>query len=209
MYKYAFLMIVLVLPFTMVSQTDYSPGFSAGTPIEMDQLLFLKGEWEIELKWTNNTTLPREEWLSAGKSKSNISDYYDGTFLHEKSLGFPLGNEGHEGFKYWSYNSIFSYDRFNAMYRYVALDNIMGLADIYEGNFVENKLVLTNAGTNTYNNQGTNGTNQKNRLILNIISDDIFEITWENIDEDQLNLKDVRNSDWNFVILMVYKRVSQ
>ena len=206
MQRSLFLLLCLILPWSMVSQTDYSPAYQAGKPLEMDSLSFLKGEWDIELKWTDNLEQPREQWLSAGTSNSSFMDYYEGTFLHENSLGFPLGNEGHEGFKHWAYNSIFSYDRFNKVYRYVAFDNIMGLADVYEGNFKENNLVLTNANTSTYNNQGTNGSNQKNRLTLIPISENHFEILWENIDESRLNRKDVHHSNWNFVILMIYKR---
>lgn len=206
MYSGFILWAILALPFAMVSQTNYSPGFHAGKPMEMDSLSFLDGAWKIELKWTNNLQLPREKWLSAGTSKSNFSDYYDGTFIQESSLGFPLGKEGHEGFGHWAYSSIFSYDRFNKVYRYIAMDNIMGLADIYEGNFHENKLVLTNAKTATFNNQGTNGSNQKNRLTLTPISENRFEILWENIDESRLNRKDVHHSNWSFVILMIYKR---
>lgn len=195
-----------MMPLIITSQTDYSPGFEAGSPEQMSALLFLKGKWEIALKWTNDVTQPKEKWLSAGDSKSEFVDYYDGTFIHEKSLGFPLGGEGHEGFTNWEYNSVFSYDRFQKKYRCVAFDNIMGLTDIYEGNFNGEHLVLTNAKTSTYNNQGTKGGHQKNRMTLTPISDDRFEITWENIDEEKLNQNNVHESDWNFVILMVYKR---
>lgn len=206
MYKLALIIAFFLAPFIMKSQTDYSPGFEAGSPQQMNELLFLKGKWEIALKWTNDVTQPKEKWIPAGNSKSEFLDFYKGTFIHEKSLGFPLAGEGHESFIHWSYNSIFSYDRFNKTYRYVAFDNIMGLADIYEGDFIEEKLILTNAKTTTYNNQGTDGCNQKNRLTLTPISEHHFEITWESIDESNLNMKDIHGSDWNFVIHMTYKR---
>ncbi|MDC6366681.1 MULTISPECIES: hypothetical protein [Flavobacteriaceae] len=200
-------LLLVTVSISMKSQTDYSPGFEAGKPEEMNKLAFLKGKWNINLKWTNDVTQPKDKWLSAGMSKSEFLDYYEGTFLQEKSLGFPLGKTGHEGFTNWEYNSVFSYDRFQKKYRCIAFDNIMGLTDIYEGNFNGENLVLTNAKTSTYNNQGTNGGNQKNRMTLIPISDNRFEVIWENIDEIQLNPNDIHSSEWNFVILMIYKKI--
>ena len=204
-------LIIAVLMLTVIlvkGQSDLSPGFKAGAPSEMEQLQFLRGTWNIALKWTDDLSIPRENWQSAGISQSTITPKYNGGFLHEDSKGFPLSQDGHEGFSHWAYNSVFSYDRFNKVFRYIAFDNILGLADIYEGGFKGEQLILTNAKTNTYNNHGTNGSNQKNRLTVTQINDNRFEIIWENIDEDKLNVSDVHDSDWNFVILMVYERTT-
>ncbi|NQZ78247.1 MAG: hypothetical protein HRT61_19395 [Ekhidna sp.] len=187
------------------AQKDYSPGFDAGQPQEMQKLLFLEGSWNISLKWTDDLQSDKDKWYDLGQTKSEFSPLYDGIFMMEKSDGFPLG-EAHEGFDRWAYTSIYSFDRFQKRYRCVAFDNIMALADIYEADGNNENLTFSNQHTSTFNNHGTNNSNQKNKFTLNKLSDESFELIWFSIDESKLLTNP--NSDWDLAVYMLYQKVS-
>ncbi len=189
------------------AQFDYSPGFNAGTPGEMKKLAFLSGDWDIKLFYTPTRNAPvPEKWLPWRQStKSVFTSLFDGTFIQENCVGFPV-NPPHEGFERWAYLATFSYDRFQKQYRCAIIDNILALQDIYQGNFKDGKLVLTNLNTGTYNNHGTNGGRQVNRIIFSDIGTDRFVLTWQTADkpEDEHAAQD--KITWLWSVRMEYSK---
>ena len=127
----------------LAQQMDYSPGFKAGKPAEMDKLSFLPGEWEISLFYPSNPGADKANWMPWIKSRSRFKSSFDGSFIIEESDGYPLYPE-HDGFKKWEFFAVYSYDRFNKTYRVIHCDNIRGLSDVYTGNLIEDALVLSN-----------------------------------------------------------------
>ncbi len=199
--------ILLASGLTALAQMDYSPGFDAGKPPEMAQLAFLEGSWEVTLKWTGDMSLDKSEWPVIGQTRSEFTDVYDGAFVMEVSDGFPIGD--HEGFSHWRYTSIYSYDRFQQKFRCVVLDNLLALEDIYEGDFSDAGFLLSNENTATYNNHGENQSAQKNKFLIQQLSDSLFELTWFNIDHDKLLAAGDGEVEWDFAIYMLYEKQTE
>ncbi len=190
----------------LFAQYDYSPGFDAGKPEEMNKLAFLVGDWDITEFWTPEKESPTPVWKPMGNSSSTFESIYSGTFIFESSKGFPI-QPAHEGFSTWEYTSFFSYDRFQKKYRCIASDNILGLSDIYEGNFEGKNLILSNHTTTTFNNHGTNNSPQKNSIVINEICADSFILTWRMVDGYKIQ-KNMSYNDipWQWSVKMVFKR---
>ncbi len=200
------LLLVICLLGNLMAQYDYSPGFKAGKPVELNKLEFLKGDWEITEFWTAEKDSVNPAWKPMGKSSSTFEPIYSGTFILESSPGFPI-IPVHEGFSAWEYTSFYSYDRFQKKYRCIVSDNILGLSDIYEGNFEGNDLILSNHTTSTFNNHGTNNNPQKNSIIISEITADSFILTWKMVDGNKIK-KDMNYHDipWRWSVKMVYRR---
>lgn len=198
--------IIFYIGFRYLSaQMDYSPGFDAGQPTEMKALSMLKGDWEIDLFYPLDPKSETAQWKAWSKSQSNIESVFDESYFLETSMGFPIYG-GHEGYSRWEYKATFSYDRFRNIYRVSYIDNILGLLDVYEGVFEGDTLVLTNFNTNTFNNLGTDGSPQINRISIFNIDDNSFSLIWEIADkpkEASLSQKDV---NWEWSVLMKYKK---
>ncbi len=197
----------LVVPVAQ-AQFDYSPGFDAGAPEEMKKLAFLSGEWDIKLLYTPTRNAPvPEQWLPWRNSatESVFTPLFGGAFIRENCVGFPV-NPPHEGFERWTYFATFSYDRFQKQYRCSIIDNMLGLQDIYEGNFKDGKLVLSNFNTGTYNNHGTNGGRQVNRIILSDMGTDRFVLTWQTADKPENEQADPDKVTWLWSVRMEYTK---
>ncbi len=203
--------ILLLLCFAgnLWAQYDYSPGFKAGKPEEMNKLAFMEGDWEINEYWTPEKDLPNPNWKPMGKSSSTFKLIFSGAFILESSKGFPI-QPMHEGFSAWEYTALYSYDRFQKKYRCIASDNIFGLSDIYEGNFEGNDLVLSNHTTSTFNNHGTNNSPQKNSIVISEVSPDSFILTWRMVDGNKIK-KNMSYHDipWQWSVKMVFNRKNE
>lgn len=186
---------------------DYSPGFKAGAPEPMQPLAFLEGAWDVTLYFPQETDATKDaQWAYWDSTSSIITSSYGGALLHEQTPGFPISPNavGADGLTNWSYQSWYSYDRFQNQYRIAIIDNVMGLLDIYEGKLEHNTLEASNLETQTYNQQGPPGTRQKNRITLSEMSPDRFVLTWSLINLDEGMKKD--DLPWQWSVRMVYTR---
>lgn len=188
-------------------QFDYSPGFDAGKPVDMNKLSFLEGKWEITLYYTLDKTSPSPKWQFWAQSASTFSQSFNGSFITEESKGFPIA-PAHEGFDNWEYFAVYSYDRFNKQYRITYYDNILGLADIYEGHYDDNKLEVSNINTATYNNHGENMGAQKTSVIIRDLKEDEFTLIWRVVDEKDIPDDPDDTIPWKWSVKMVYKKLS-
>lgn len=185
---------------------DYSPGFSAGAPSEMARLSFLVGQYEISLYFPGQDAAGQLTWLPWASTRATIAPALDGAVLQEANDGFPIAEdaEGADGIRNWQYLGTWSYDRFNRTYRTIVSDNIFALADIYEGQFDGNMLVLSNLNTNTFNNMGNNGDRQKNRITVSRDADQSFVVTWYTLDGSAIRGSDVAAQAWVPSVRMHY-----
>jgi len=90
---------------------------------------------------------------------------------------------------------------------FVFSDNLFALADIYEGQFEGNKLILSNLHTSTWNNTGTDQSPQKNKIIIDKVSEDEFHWYWQAVDESKAKGLSPDEIPWNWGPKMIYKRI--
>ncbi len=70
-----------------------------------------------------------------------------------------------------------TWDSFRNRYRMACIDSLTGLLDIYEGEFDNGALVMTNLSTGTH--AEINGTRMYGRQTVSKISSDSFLLTWD------------------------------
>ncbi len=200
------ILISLSISVSFAQVYDYSPGFDAGKPGEMNKLDFMAGEWDITEYWTSEKYSPKPAWQFFTRSQSTFSPVFDGTYIREVSKGFLI-SPPHEGFSWWEYTATYSYDRYNRAYRCIVQDNIIGLQDIYEGNFKNDSLILSNWKTNTFVKNGFTTVPEKNTIVITEISDDRFVLTWRNVDVEQIpDSAEYNDIPWKWSIKMVFSR---
>ena len=105
----------------------------------MKELSFMAGSWDVKAE-----RYTREgKWADAGMTKSTIKWLWSNIALQE-SVGFKTPNGE------MKLNIQLSYDQFQKCYRVTIVDNQYGLMDIYEGQFKENILLVTNERCKTF-----------------------------------------------------------
>jgi len=154
---------VLVSLATQVAAGDSDPGREAQQGIE--RLASLAGEWQV-----TGTMLGLDGTAVKIRSRSKIERTLDGASLEERS-SYLLPPNAVE------FLCIRSWDSFRSRYRMACIDSLTGLLDVYEGELVNDRLVMTNLSTGTY--AETNGTRMYGRQAVEDISDDSFLVTWE------------------------------
>lgn len=188
---------------------DYTPGYRAGAPGEMSALAGLEGEWDIELELPTTSGDGAPAWSAWSTSRSTVTPILGGAALDERSFGFPFtpGATGTDGLTRWEYAALWTYDRFRATYRVVSVDSVQGLAEVFEGSFVDGELTLTNLGTGTASPLGSDGGRQKTRIVLSELGRDRFVLTWWSADESLVaEAGDAHQVPWTPAMRMVYRR---
>jgi hypothetical protein len=111
----------------------------------VERLRYLIGEWDIQpyLRRDDGT------WVPGAPNRTTIKPLYGGTFLQE-DVTINLGTQTHHFFIVWSY------DQFRQVFRMVVCDDVSGLMDVYEGNFVGQTIIVSNlySGTSTIEPDG-------------------------------------------------------
>lgn len=187
-------------------QPNYTPGYEPGAPKEIATLPFRSGAYQVSLFFPSSSPNGDPDWQPWTTVSANFESLYDGAFFVERNEGFPVSknNLSAGGVNRWAYLATWSFDRFNNTFRAIFHDNIMALADIYEGQMTPGALSLSNLNTSTFNNQGTDGDDQKNRLILRSLKDGAFEITWHTLDASMVKGVDVSEQNWQRAMRMIY-----
>lgn len=104
---------------------------------EMKDLAWLAGQWSVTTKYI---APDGKEYPS--QTEAVIQPILGGSFLQEQ-ITIPAFKLTMTGFR--------SYDRFRKVYRFIWLDNIMSLADVFEGTLDKDGLTVSNikAGTSS------------------------------------------------------------
>lgn len=200
------LVIVCLSSGAQAQQFDYTPGFEPGRPVEMAALPMEAGRYDVALFFPSRSEAGDPVWSPWATVEAHFESLYDGTFYIERNEGFPIQatNPTAGGAERWAYIATWSYDRFNGTFRTVFHDNILALADIYEGGGAHGALSLSNLNTSTFNNHGSDGGGQKNRINVTALEAGAFEIVWFTLDESQARGTEVDAQNWQRSVRMVY-----
>lgn len=206
---WAILLVSLSLP-SFAQGMDYTPGFDPGAPAEMNTLPFKSGQYKVSLYFPSTSSTEEPDWLKWADVTANFADRYDGALWLEDNVGFPIqpGNASAGGLESWSYLTTWTYDRFNKVFRAIYHDNVLGLADIYEGKIEDGKLILSNLNTSTYNTQGTDGGRQKNRIIIKPRTNGSFVLNWFTLDAVAATSNIVADQKWIWSVKMEYSALN-
>lgn len=110
------------------------------TPLEkMQDLASMAGDWSMTVSMSNDDG---DTWQSSAAQKVSIQFGHNGMMLEETPL--DLSGPG------FHMHSIITYDQYRRVYRKAAIDDIWGIMDLYEGNIVDGKLVMTNLAAKTF-----------------------------------------------------------
>ena len=195
-----------------LAQFDYSPGFEAGVPDEMEHLSFLEGTWAIDLYFAVDPSAEVPDWRPWGASHSTVASHFNGSFLRETSLGFPINRNmarGHDGLERWIYDATWTYDRFRREYRTTYLDNVWSLADVYTGAFRGDTLYMSNLNSGTVSPTGPDGMRQANRLLITDITENGFSLTWQLLSNPpERGVADPDDLKWTWAPRMEYRRIA-
>lgn len=116
------------------------PGYKPGPPEELNKLHFMIGKWELTPFFRQTE---KDYWFKGNPCISTFEFAVDGAFIRENFTIDFLGT-------YWKVEGLRSYDKFSKKYRKIYFDHIYGLADIYEGDFENDKLTESNEKTGTH-----------------------------------------------------------
>lgn len=140
---------------------------------EMKQVASLVGEWEVTGKRRLGPDAPWKEF----QTTSTITSILNGRFLQERNsipaeiVGIPAAPGSRVEFLI-----LYSYDRVHKVYRVGVLDNVFGLLDIYEGQFDNDRLVVSNEGTTAI---VRGGIKFAGRNTIYNVSPNSFQSDWE------------------------------
>lgn len=204
----AFLSLVQASPSD--AQFDYTPGFDPGPQSEMRALDGLIGAWDIQLFFParDESAADGWAWREWAQSNSVIEPRLGGVTLMEQNLGFPISAQsvGAEGFDHWSYDTHITYDLVAATYRLIIIDNIWGLADIYEGEFDDSGADFSNLNTGSHTLMGRNGDIQKALIRITDLEQDSFVVEWWTVDGADIVEGGIDAQPWMPSVRMEYTR---
>ncbi len=121
------------------AQDDAIPDVSRAPLQAMQRLSSLAGVWEMTVFTTADDGVT---WTPAPAQVIDLRYAHKGFLLEE----IPAALDG-PGFHMRSY---VTYDQYRKVYRKAALDDVWGILDLYEGNFEDGRLVLTNLESGTF-----------------------------------------------------------
>lgn len=147
-----------------------------GCAPEMGRLNGLEGTWKIQPEMYRPK---KKEWTPGIPFYASFNRRFDACYL-QSDLIMPLA----EGSAFHSV-LLWSYDKYRKVYRMVALENVVGLIDVFEGVFVGDTLVMDDERS------GTSAPNMSGRLEFLRIS---FRMVNEN--EAQLSFQAKHNDQW-------------
>ncbi|MEZ5317800.1 MAG: DUF1579 family protein [Vicinamibacterales bacterium] len=153
-------------------QLDLTPGFDPGPPQDMRKIAFLEGRWAVTPEFGDVRDLSRP-WLATKTVTTTFRPRLGGAFLEaDLAVTWPDG-------QVWQTTSIWSFDRFRKTFRVVYLDDLWGLLDVYEGDFVDGRLTLSNERAATLGPPGADGRRLIGRTVVRDITPGGFVIEWE------------------------------
>jgi hypothetical protein len=111
-----------------------------GRAPQMERLLVLEGAWKFE----QAIYRPKKQiWEKGPEFYGVFSRRYGGHYLESEQI-IPLG----DGTAYMN-NLILSYDKFRKVYRMTLQENLVGLLDVFEGDFQGDTLIMDDLKSGT------------------------------------------------------------
>jgi len=125
---------ILVCSHTYARETD--PGADARR--QMDRLKLLEGAYSLVVHSSNDEG---RTWQTGPTQTVQIKLRHNGLLLEEMPL-----EHADEGFHM---NTYLTFDQYRSVFRKAAIDDVWGVMDIYQGEIVDDKLLLTNLESGT------------------------------------------------------------
>lgn len=150
-----------------------------GATEQMKELAWMVGEWDVEF----HKVAPDGSMTLAEETQSHITSELDGCILRE-SMQLNMGASGSQ----IKMLSLRSFDQFRGVYRFVWLENMMGLSDVLEGRKDDSGAITTTnlrSGTGLPNMPG--GQMLHARVSLAKTDDDEFTVSYESSDDGGLS----------------------
>lgn len=191
---------------------DYSPGFTAGAPDEIERLAMQAGDWSIALEYPAAIGDGEATWAPWATSAAIIAREHNGAAIIETNEGFPIAPNaiGADGQTRWSYTTLYGFDRYAGVFRAMIVDNVLGLPDVYEGRETPDGLMFSNFSMPTSNNLGPDGSMQKARFDITEITAESFVVTWWTLDmPDVIDDAAIAEQPWRPSVRMHYKQADR
>lgn len=132
--------LALIGTFTNFVNAQESAAELRKKPLEaMEQLAGLEGTWQSRVEYSADNG---QTWQVAGGGRAEYKFKHKGVMLHEQ----PLDTD-QPGFHM---DTSYGYDQYRDVYRVVAVDDVWGIFDLYEGQIEGNKLIVTNMKAATF-----------------------------------------------------------
>lgn len=134
---HSLIVLVLAMCFSKLTLAQASdPGLKARE--QMDRLKILEGDYQLVVHTSDDDG---ETWMAGSAQRVTFRRRHNDLLLEE------LPNERTEqGFSMTTY---ITYDQYRNVFRKAAIDDVWGVMDIYQGEIVDNALVLTNLESGT------------------------------------------------------------
>lgn len=105
----------------------------------MEKLNALVGQWQVVSEFSADGG---KTWQTSEPARAEFSFRQKGMMLAEIPLDTHL-----PGFHV---ETIFGYDQYRDVYRFIAIDDVWGIVDLYEGNIEDDRLIVTNLKSGTF-----------------------------------------------------------
>ena len=136
--QFLLLICFLCIGTNLVKAQDQTPEVSKVPLAQMAKLDSLAGRWEMTVFATQDDG---KNWQKSPTQLVEIFFQHKGMVLEEK----PVSTDS-PGFHMLSY---IAYDQYRHVFRKAAIDDVWGIMDLYEGEIVDNKLIMTNLNSKT------------------------------------------------------------
>ena len=118
---------------------DGVPEVSKKPQAAMQRLAGLQGKWQSTVEYSADNG---KTWQTSGGGRAEYTLKHKGMMLHEN----PLDTD-QPGFHM---DTSYGYDQYRDVYRVVAVDDVWGIFDLYEGQIEGNNLIVTNLKAATF-----------------------------------------------------------
>lgn len=119
-----------------VNARDVDPGADARS--QMQRLEVLEGDYSLVVHASSDNG---RTWQEGPAQKVQLRLRHNGLLLEE--LPVQLAEQG------FHMNTYLTFDQYRSVFRKAAIDDVWGVMDIYQGNIVDDVLVLTNLESGT------------------------------------------------------------
>ncbi len=119
-----------------INAEDVDPGADARS--QMQRLKVLEGDYSLVVHLSNDGG---KTWQAGPAQKVQLRLRHNDLLLEE--LPVELAEQG------FHMNTYLTFDQYRSVFRKAAIDDVWGVMDIYQGNIVDDTLVLTNLESGT------------------------------------------------------------
>ncbi len=130
---------IQLMPSGSLFAQELPPSPSSVPKNMMEKLSMISGQWKARTDFTNDDG---KTWQQGGEKLVEFSYKQRGLLLEE--LPIEIDNKG------FHMQTYISYDQYRQVFRKAAIDDVWGIMDLYQGNIIDDQLVLDNLSAGTF-----------------------------------------------------------